>query len=329
MITRKYYYSKLSPLLRDALNIILDKLQKHESEITIINPSVTANEIGKVFDIIDKDFPEIFFIDIKERPIEISAYGPVKKIRVNYLYSIKETQRIQMEIKQITTIIIPQEIMSETILNREKIVHDYLAEKVEYHYNSHDATDYTIVGPILEGQAICEGYSKAFKYVCEQISLNCLVVSGRALNLKTGNIDNHAWNIIYVGNGKYAHVDVTWDSGKSHGLDAMYNYYNLGDKAIEIDHYWDRGLVPVCIGVDTESVISLNSAPELADHITMKLYNKETTLDFRVNKHFQSSEELIKLISTILNKRNLTMVRSFKLIYNPNTQSAHCEFDLW
>lgn len=328
MITRKYYYSKLTPLLCGVLNNIIGKLQKHESVITIISPSVTAEQIGELFDIIDKDFPEIFFIDIKKSPIEIAVYGAVKKITVNYLYDIKETQHIQMEIQQISTKIIPPEILSDSILKREKIIHDYLADKVVYHYNSRDTMDYTIVGPILNGQAICEGYAKAFKYICEQSQLNCLVVSGRALNSKTGKIENHAWNIIYIGDGEYVHVDVTWDSGKYQGLDTMYNYYNLGDKTIETDHYWDRKLVPICKGVNNEVLITLDSALELADYITMKLSNEVTSLDFRVNKHFQSTEELVELISKILHKRNLMMVRSFKLIYNPNTQSAHCEFDV-
>lgn len=80
MITRKYYYFKLSPLLRDVLDNILDKLQKHESEITIINPSVTAEQIGKLFDIIDKDFPEIFLSILRRALLKLQYTDQSKRL---------------------------------------------------------------------------------------------------------------------------------------------------------------------------------------------------------------------------------------------------------
>lgn len=67
MVNRKYYYSKLTPMLRSVLNTIIKKLEKFETVISIINPNVTSEQIGMLFEIIDKDFPEIFYIDIKNR----------------------------------------------------------------------------------------------------------------------------------------------------------------------------------------------------------------------------------------------------------------------
>ena len=84
MVNRKYYYSKLTPMLRSVLDTIIKKLQEFESIISIINPVVTSKQIGMLFEIIDKDFPELFYIDIKKSPIKIVEYGPVKKISINY-----------------------------------------------------------------------------------------------------------------------------------------------------------------------------------------------------------------------------------------------------
>ena len=188
--------------------------------------------------------------------------------------------------------------------------------------------DYSIIGPLLHGHAICEGYAKAFKYLCEQSQLNCLVVGGKALNAKTCKMENHAWNILYIGNNSYAHVDVTWNSGKPCGANMIYSYFNLSDDLIGNDHYWDRTSVPVCIGTNANSMRVIESAVELADYLCAKITSKEYSIDFMVSKRFNTTEELITLISKILTKRSLTMVKSFKVFYNRNTQYVHCDFTI-
>lgn len=326
MINRKYYYSKLTPVLRDVLNTIIKKLKDNESVITIINPKVTSEQIGMLFKIIDKDFPEIFYIDMKTIPIKIVEYGSVKKISVNYLYGKKDVVHIQNEIRDVTDRILLSISKYSSIQEREKYVHDYLADKVIYQHNSRNPIDYSIVGPLLHGHAICEGYAKAFKYLCEQSQLNCLIVSGKAKNSRTGIIENHAWNILYIGSKSYAHVDVTWDSGKSYGINTLYSYFNLPDELIESDHFWNRASVPVCIGKHSDIIITIKSALELADFIAMKVSNGEKSIDFLLNKRFNSTDDLVSLISKILKNKNLIMVKSFKVVYNKNTFHVHCDF---
>lgn len=59
---------------------------------------------------------------------------------------------------------------------------------------------------------VCEGYSKAFKYLCDRTDfaadISCITV--------TGDMDGegHMWNIVRMSDGKYYHVDITnCDSG--------------------------------------------------------------------------------------------------------------------
>ncbi|NME69122.1 transglutaminase domain-containing protein [Flammeovirga aprica] len=65
--------------------------------------------------------------------------------------------------------------------------------------------------------AVCDGYSKLYKAVCDQLSIECEVVEGFSrvylsdLNRKFQNPD-HAWNAIKI-DGKWYLVDVTWGAG--------------------------------------------------------------------------------------------------------------------
>ena len=73
---------------------------------------------------------------------------------------------------------------------------------------------------------VCEGYSKAFKYLCDLTSFEhkdifCITVSG-VMKSGTGGGD-HMWNIVKMDDGKYYHVDVTnCDSGSIGNPDLLF-----------------------------------------------------------------------------------------------------------
>ena len=59
---------------------------------------------------------------------------------------------------------------------------------------------------------VCEGYSKAFKYLCDLSTfdddITCILVTGN-FNTTNGTDGGHMWNIVSFGNGKNYMVDVT------------------------------------------------------------------------------------------------------------------------
>ena len=78
---------------------------------------------------------------------------------------------------------------------------------------------------------VCEGYSKAFKYLCDlsdfENDVTCITVAG---NFYTSNGTNggHMWNVVYLGNGMNYLVDVTnCDNGSIGYYDnLMFKKYN-------------------------------------------------------------------------------------------------------
>lgn len=90
-----------------------------------------------------------------------------------------------------------------------KQVHDYLIENVEYDVNLVAKEAYSILGPLTEGKAVCEGYARTFKYIMDELEIPCVLVSGIGTNSK-GEKESHAWNYVQL-NGKWYAIDVTWD----------------------------------------------------------------------------------------------------------------------
>lgn len=139
-----------------------------------------------------------------------------------------------------------QEILSEIITDdmgeyeTVKAIHDYLVNHTKYVGNA--ARKGQPFGPIVDGQAVCEGYAHAFQVLCEMCDIDCLYVSGIARGA-------HGWNKVKV-DGVWYNVDVTWDDPIGGSL--RYDYFLISDRTLAGDHSWDKPWLPVC-GIDHPS----------------------------------------------------------------------------
>lgn len=89
-------------------------------------------------------------------------------------------------------------------------IHDLIIDSVDYEYDSegNPSTEphaHNIVGVVESTGAVCEGYAKAFQYLCTIYNINCYVVTGT-----TPWGENHAWNIVEM-DGEWYWCDLTWD----------------------------------------------------------------------------------------------------------------------
>lgn len=65
---------------------------------------------------------------------------------------------------------------------------------------------------------VCEGYSRAFKILCDRLDIPCVTVNGYAVN-NVGEGGSHMWNAVYI-DGAWYGVDVTWDDPLVVGADS-------------------------------------------------------------------------------------------------------------
>ena len=84
------------------------------------------------------------------------------------------------------------------------------------------------------GEAVCEGFSKAYTMLLTAAGIESYVVSA---GNKTPGEDSHAWNIVKVG-GKYYQCDVTWDDGSTNASGTITHFYFL-KKAAKMDELHD------------------------------------------------------------------------------------------
>lgn len=140
---------------------------------------------------------------------------------VTYYTDYEQEQAVESRVNEVLA-----EIVSDSMSDYEKIkaVYDYICDNVAYDYANLGNTDYklqyTAYGALIDGRAVCQGYSALFYRSMLELGIDCRIISG------LGNGGAHAWNIVKLGN-YYYNVDVTWDSNYS-DTDA-YKYFLKSD----------------------------------------------------------------------------------------------------
>ena len=104
-----------------------------------------------------------------------------------------------------------------------KELHDNLCNSLVYNLKgtyAHSA--YSVV----TGQAVCEGYAKGMKMLCDRYQIPCMIVTGTGVTSK--GREGHAWNVIRMENGKWYGLDATWDDQST----IYYDFFLVGSDTV-------------------------------------------------------------------------------------------------
>lgn len=120
-------------------------------------------------------------------------------------------------------------------LEKAVVLHEYLTINCEYDYENYlngtiPSESYSAYGTLVNRTAVCQGYALTYKYLLNQLGIDCYMVTSDSMN--------HAWNLIVL-DGQYYQVDVTWDDpvwdkiGRS-----VHTYMFRSDAAFERHQDW-------------------------------------------------------------------------------------------
>ena len=110
-------------------------------------------------------------------------------------------------------------------------LHDTLATQTEY-VDTNDNIEHAAYGALVNGEAVCQGYSHAYGLLLKRCGIKSSVVISNQMG--------HEWNIVKV-NGNFYHVDVTWDDPTYDTLGYVrHEYFLLSDSAINDPDYADE-----------------------------------------------------------------------------------------
>ena len=172
------------------------------------------------------DHPEIFYIDVSKLLFRISQdednhyhilFGCVSY--PNLLFDFVKPDQIDSMIINFNSRvkeIVDSAKVKETIEDKVKAVHNYLKENVVYNRPYQTSTEeeanwiYYSYGSLINGKSVCDGFSKAFQVIMNELNVPSVQVPGDALN-STEDSQSHSWNVVQIGD-TWLLVDCTYDT---------------------------------------------------------------------------------------------------------------------
>ena len=224
----KYYYYRLSETEKKAYDNIIEKIYDMPERVRI--PALKQDELNNTFEALLYDNPDLYFVSPKCTQVSI---GSLAYMSLEYRMSKAGYRAAQAKINNVCDKLISSLTAPRDEWRTELEIHNALVDMLEYKFTNEPDDFGTVYGALVNGEASCEGYSKAAKYLFDRLGIESYVVAGRATDSE-GTSEAHMWNIVRI-NGVYCQLDITWDDPVKSDY-RTYAYFNLTDNQINYDH---------------------------------------------------------------------------------------------
>lgn len=226
MVTDYYSSTALNATEKELYDSVLNDIGNLRTRVPL---EVDSTVLKKVLDIIRCE--QLAYFHIRDRQIKVNEVTQGFDIVYEYRFTPDEISSMNIASERAA-----REIMSGVTSDMDdydklKYFHDYLV--LNCTNDTENPYSDTIYGALVQKKALCEGYAKAFSYLCNLAEIENVIVTGQA------NAP-HMWNMVKLG-GNWYHVDVTWDNPDDM-LHAdypdviLYQYFMVTDSVIKNNH---------------------------------------------------------------------------------------------
>lgn len=215
--------------LAELISMLREDVLEQKEILSLSGYAVTQDKLTELITLLSCENPDLICLGSTYEASINKATNQVISLSPEYImdkweFADKLTQ-MENRMNEIIAHISPDMSEFEVIL----LFHDEIIKNCRYEDSEYAATAY---GALVDGRAICEGYAKAFKLLCDRVGIQTILITGY------GNNQNHMWNMVNAG-GKWYHMDLTWDdpTAANRADDYVrYDYFMLSEAEIKKDH---------------------------------------------------------------------------------------------
>lgn len=225
-MTARYGYDTLDKSGQNIYNLILTAMKNCDETVEIPNIDRSGKLYSRILELIRFENPAMFHVAGREIS-RVSITAQSFDIKFSYRYSAEEVNSMLREAEKAADRIMVQITADMDEYDIVKLFHDSLITGCKNDENGLYCDN--VYGALVDGKALCEGYAKAFSYLCGRAGIENVIVTGNTTT-------DHMWNMVKL-DGNWYHVDVTWDHPSEMITDAypdavLYNYFLVSDAEI-------------------------------------------------------------------------------------------------
>ena len=224
----RYYYHTLSEDAQIAYTLILNAVEAHPEEIEI--PPLDDEAFSAMFQALSYDNPSLLCM---ENESHIVMRGAKAYFVPQYVTDAETCRRQTDDLLEKAREIVAQADSLPDAYDQELYFHDYICQNTTYLTQEDDG--YTAYNALVEGRAVCEGYSRALQLLLDMVGIPNYLATGVGVD-DSGSREGHMWNIVTIGGSNY-HVDATWDDLDAEDIHHYaHTYFNVTDDYIGVNH---------------------------------------------------------------------------------------------
>lgn len=235
----RYYYRQMSRQQQSAYHSMLEGFTAIAPSFSVLRLSM--QELSDIFFRLRLDNPWIFYVTgFSCRYVQ---GADTMQLIPDYMFEKKKIREHQKALQGRTARLVRSAKAMKTELDRELYIHDFICSSVSYD-KLKKSYSHEIIGPLQQGIGVCEGIAKTVKLLCDELGIACIIAICDA-DPEHGLKYRHAWNVIRI-QGKWYHLDATYDNSLGRYGQNRFDYFNLDDKKIFRDHRQVMYPVPDC-----------------------------------------------------------------------------------
>ena len=225
-----YHYSKLSDTGKAVYLQLRKAALNHEKSFTY-KKALDQDLVSLISDIIFYEDSLAFNV----KGVSYVVYQGQNKTEFDLSYSFNQesADKMMKKMDAVAEKVISKFDEDTSTYNKILYIHDYIVGHTVYDESLNSA--HSAYGSMIVGKSVCEGYARAFGYICSKAGIKTVNVVGRA-TADDGHTENHMWNRVYLKKQWYD-IDLTWDDPVMPYVEnKSYKYFLPGSAAFANSH---------------------------------------------------------------------------------------------
>ncbi|MBO7396365.1 MAG: hypothetical protein J6U16_09680, partial [Ruminococcus sp.] len=191
------------------------------------------------------DIPELFWLDVNNLQVGVKSVQQKRLGSRKYQYTVYQLtispaaysgfsswDEVFQYKDKLEEAVANFEVKGTTRYEKLKSIHDKITRFT--YYDLEGQFSGSCLGALVVPGVVCEGYSKAFKLICDREGIPCVCIFG---NYEPDDRTAHMWNYVQMEDGNWYGMDVTWDDfdGK-YGFQVIYDFFLKGSDSFFQEH---------------------------------------------------------------------------------------------